>query len=242
MEYQKIKVHFVVPTPWRDPDGEIDCVSKLSHICENLGIQYKIFFICNEWSLKPEFRNLQVEDKNIIIDGHDLNYSISKSVNIALSKSNEADYFCFVQSDVHFKNADWLRDCIQLHVTQENVGVIGFRPHKSCNVIENIPVIINAQEFYKAQWSDGFMFFSINAFKSIGYFDERYFGDCESREFCHRLNNIGYQNYWLKDTKNVIEHRILPFHKKTNTRPDLYLQAVEHSRELFKKEWPDMPQ
>lgn len=232
-----MKINFVVPTPWRDPTGEIECVSNLAKIAKELNLDYKVFFVCNEWDIKTEFQQLKFDDPNIIIEGHNLNYSISKSVNIALQKSLDTDYFCFVQSDVHFKNSNWLRICIETYNSIDKVGVIGFRPHKSSNHILDTPEIIDSYELYPALWSDGFMFFKTSLSQEIGLFDEQYFGDCESQDFCYRLHSIGYTNYWLKDVKQEIEHRLISFPNKTNTNPELWMNKVEQSRRLFESIW-----
>ncbi len=39
-----MKINFVVPTPWRDPTGEIECVSNLAKIAKELNLDYKVFF------------------------------------------------------------------------------------------------------------------------------------------------------------------------------------------------------
>jgi len=229
--------HFCIPTPWRDPINEPKCVNGLSKVCQELKLNYKIFFVCNESSLKPGFHAQKFEDPNIIKLSHDLNYSISRSINMGAKESvGKSDFFCFVQSDIFFNDLSWLQDCIDLYEKYEDVGVIGCRPHST---FENYNIVlgeINNKAYYKVLWSDGIMFFKTSHFEIAGLFDEGYFGDKESQDFCYKLHDKSYHNIWLPQATSVI-HESTQWHKKTNTDPSKYMQCVADSGKLFKNKW-----
>jgi len=244
MEYNDIRVDFIVPTPWRDPVGEVKCVNGISSIAQKLGLNYKIYFVCNEWDLKPEFQNLKFNDPNVIVMGHNNNYSISISLNMALNEiitSPDSEYVCFVQSDVHFKNENWLKSCIDIYNMYDDIGVIGFLPHTIRNTYPEIPfTTIHGQPFVKTLFADGFMFFDSKIVNEIGLFDEDYYGDKESEDFCYKANNFGYHNLRLLNSKNEITHIHFDWDKKTNTNPQEYINSVSNSRELFKHKWKNL--
>jgi len=234
------KINFVVPTPWRDPNGERKCVIDLAKHANSLGLDYKVFFVCNEWDVKPEFQTQKFDDDNIIILGHNMHYSISKSVNMVIDKSKDVDYVCFVQSDVHFDAANWLADCIDVCSSNDNIGIIGFQKHTTRHKFPEMPFTTNTGcEFLKTLFADGVMFFTTDLMNDIGNFDESYFGDRESQDYCYRANNGGYHNLRMISNSNEIHHTQLPFSKKTNTSPELYLRAVSDSTNLFKSRWPN---
>lgn len=239
MKYDS-KINFVVPTPWRDPYGEHKCVNDLAKHANSLGLDYKVYFVCNEWDLKPEFQQLQFDDDNIILLGHNMNYSISKSVNMVIDKSKDVDYVCFVQSDVHFDTANWLVNCIDVCSSYDKIGIIGFQKHSIASRIDEIPFATESGcEFLKTPFSDGIMFFTTDLMNNIGRFDESYFGDKESQDYCYRANNDGYHNLRMLSNSNEIHHNQLPFNRKTNTNTELYLQSVANSKELFNTQWCD---
>lgn len=235
-----MKVNFVVPTPWRDPINERKCVEDLAKHANSLDLDYKVYFVCNEWDLKPEFQQLQFDDDNIILLGHNMNYSISKSVNMVIDVSTDVDYVCFVQSDVHFDNSQWLRDCIDTMGLYDAIGVIGFQKHSIATRIPEVPFTTTfGCEFLKTPFSDGIMFFTTQLISDIGKFDESYFGDKESQDYCYRANNKGYHNLRIISGVEHIHHNQIPFNKKTNTKPKSYLEAVERSKALFNSIWSD---
>jgi len=244
MRYNNITVDFIVPTPWRDTKGEVECINGLSSIAQKLGLDYKIYFVCNEWNLKPEFQTLKFNDPNVIIMGHNYNYSISVSLNTVLKTirtSSNSEYVCFVQSDVHFKNENWLKRCIDVYDMYEDIGVIGFQKHSTRHTYPEIPfTTIGEHEFLKTLFADGFMFFDSKFINEVGLFDEQFYGDRESEDFCYRVNNLGYHNLRLLDSKNEINHYQIPFHKKTNSNPEEYMKSVDKTQILFKEKWKDL--
>jgi len=229
--------HFCIPTPWRDPINEPKCVNELSNICQELKLNYKIFFVCNESSLKPGFHSRKFEDSNIIKLSHDLNNSISRSINMAAKESiNKSDFFCFVQSDIFFNDTSAIKNCINLYEKYENIGVIGCRPHRIFAKY-NIPLgNLDNKKYYKVLWSDGIMFFKTDHFNKVGLFNEQYFGDRESQEFCYRLHDKDYHNIWIDQSK-YIRHEMVHFSKKTDTNPAKYMRCVADSGNLFNEKW-----
>jgi len=84
------------------------------------------------------------------------------------------------------------------------------------------------------------MFFDSKFINEVGLFDEQFYGDRESEDFCYRVNNLGYHNLRLLDSKNEINHYQIPFHKKTNSNPEEYMKAVDKTQILFKEKWKDL--
>lgn len=244
MRYNNITVDFIVPTPWRDSDGEIKCVNGISSIAQKLGLDYKIYFVCNEWYLKPEFQTLKFQDPNVIVMGHNYNYSISVSLNIPLKtirNSPNSKYVCFVQSDVHFDNENWLKRCIDVYDMYDNIGVIGFQKHSIRHTYpESKFTSIGEYDFLKTLFADGFMFFDSKFINEVGLFDEQFYGDRESEDFCYRVNNAGYTNLRLLDNLNEIHHYQIPFRKKTNSNSEEYMNKVNETQILFKNKWSDL--
>lgn len=233
------KIKFVIPTVFARKETEIKCAEAICHQALKHNPENEVHVVCNFDSL--EFEQWKPEHKEIKKHVSGLMHSISRALNVIARQENtkDFDYFCFVQSDVFFENESWIEKCIEVYETHGNVGVIGTRPHSAFERY-HVPIkhvkVNGINEMYEVLWSDGIMFFSTKLFDEIGYFDEQFFGDCESNDFCYRALEHGYKNIYIPGRWLNFKHELIGFDKKSPT-PDSLIRNVEKSRKLFFHKW-----
>ena len=236
------KIKFVMPTLFHREEIEIECAETLCHQSLKHNPENEVHMVCNFDSM--EFAQWQPKYPHIKKHISHLMYNISKAVNVVALEENtkDFDYFCFVHSDVFFEDETWIEKCIEVYETHGNVGVIGITSHSTFEryhkQITNIGVN-GINEMYEVLWSDGIMFFSTKLFDKIGYFDERFFGDCESQDFCYSAFEKGYKNIYIPDHYLNSKHITTPFRYKS-PKTELLLNTVERSQKLFFHKWEHM--
>ena len=232
------KIKFVIPTVFARKETEIHCVETICHQALKHNPENEVHMVCNFESLEFD----QWKPKNPQIQKHvsHLMHSISKALNVIAKQENtkDFDYFCFVQSDVFFDDTTWIEKCIEVYETHDNVGVIGTRPHSAFEHY-NIPITNGTNTLYEVLWTDGIMFFSTKLFEEIGYFDEEFFGDCESEDFCYRAFVKGYKNIYIPGECLKFKHKTVDFTKKS-PKTDLLLKSVEKSQTLRFYKWQQL--
>jgi len=236
------KIKFVLPTLFHRKEIEIQCVETICHQALKHNPENEVHMVCNFESI--EFDQWKPEHPQIQKHVSHLMHSISKALNVVAKQenTNDFDYFCFVQSDVFFEDETWIEKCIEVYETHGNVGVIGIRAHSAFKryhkQITNIRVN-GINEMYEVLWSDGIMFFSTKLFNEIGYFDERFFGDCESNDFCYSAFEKGYKNIYIPGDYLNSKHILTSF-KRKSPKTELLLNNVERSQKLFFHKWEHM--
>ena len=233
------KIKFVMPTLFHRKEIEIECAETLCQQSLKHNPENEVHIVCNFDSL--EFAQWQPKYPHIKKHISHLMYNISKALNVVALEENtkDFDYFCFVHSDVFFEDETWIEKCIEVYETHGNVGVIGITAHSTFEryhkQITNIKVN-GINEMYEVLWSDGIMFFSTKLFDEIGYFDERFFGDCESNDFCYSAFEKGYKNIYIPGRYLKFKHEMVDFRRKS-PKTELLLNNVEKSRKLFFHKW-----
>ena len=233
------KIKFVVPTVFARKETEILCVENLCEQALKHNVENEVHMVCNFESI--EFEKWKPEHPQIQKHVSHLMHSISKALNVIAKQENtkDFDYFCFVQSDVFFEDETWIEKCIEVYETYGNVGVIGTRPHSDFERYNKLiaDIKINGiDEMHEVLWSDGIMFFSTKFFDEIGYFDEQFFGDCESQDFCYRLFEKEYKNIYIHFKYLKGYHELVGFDRKSS-KSDLLIKDVNRSRKLFFRKW-----
>jgi len=233
------KIKFVIPTVFARKETEIKCAEAICHQALKHNPENEVHVVCNFDSL--EFEQWKPEHKEIKKHVSGLMHSISKALNdIAKQEDTKNfDYFCFVQSDVFFKDETWIEKCIEVYETHGKVGVIGTRPHSAFEHYNKIITSVKVNginEFYEVLWTDGIMFFSTKLFEEIGYFDENFFGDCESEDFCYRAFEKGYINIFIYGKYLNFNHLMVGFDKKSPKTESL-LKSVKESQKLRFDKW-----
>ena len=232
------KIKFVVPTLFVRPDVETNCVEELSTHAFNHNPENRVYFVSNINS--PEFMLASFSNNNIIKNVSNDLHNISKAVNIVAKEPDTQlfDYFCFVHSDLFFKDNTWINKLIETCEFLDS-GIIGTRGHSTFkDYNKKIDNVFNINEIHEVLWSDGIMFFKTSLFNEVGYFDERFYGDCESNDFCYKALKAGYKNYFISMKELGISHRGVSFTEKSK-QTDLLLKQVESSRKLFHSIWDD---
>tara|TARA_R100001129_G_scaffold9603_1_gene6617 strand:+ start:189 stop:911 length:723 start_codon:yes stop_codon:yes gene_type:complete len=229
------KVLFCLPTLFNRPERTIRCAQNLLNQCEKNNIEYQIFVVSNvENELFTEWDSGVSEVKKLVSG---LQYSISKALNVTLDKY-DSDYFVFLQDDMFFHDDNWIDNCIQLYENKSlNCGVIGSKPHTTdklyCKPLEDSYVY----QLDDVLWADGVMFFSTKLFDEVGVFDESYFGDCESQDFCYKVKKAGYKNYRAHINQT---HEALGFDQKVSmAQQQEFSQKVVQSRNLLHSRWDE---
>lgn len=237
-----MKLHIVVPTIMTNPVQEFECISKLSECFNSHKLDYTIYFVAN--TSLPEFDNYISPNSNIIKSVSGVNFSISHAINSIFKhiEFNDNDILGFIQSDTFFKNNNWILDYISiLNDKKLNAGVIGARMHTLAKFKSNkTPALINNNfELLNVAWSDGVMLFTGKIFRQTTGFDESYFGDRESQDFCYTVYHLGYSNYILCDTNDYFgyENRAANFENKARFDKNDFLQKVNNSKCYFYSKW-----
>jgi len=228
------RILFCLPTLFNNPKKTVRCVQNLLNQCEKNDIEYKIFVVSNvEDELFSQW-DPGIDEVEKIVSG--LNYSISKALNVSINKY-DSDYFVFLQDDMFIHDDNWIGNFIDLYENDLlNCGVIGTRPHTTSKIYCK-PV--NGDYPYRIDellWSDGVMFFSTKLFGEVGIFDENYFGDCESQDFCYKVKDAGYKNYRIHMDQT---HETSGFDGKVRENHHEFLQHVNRSREFFHDRWDE---
>jgi GT2 family glycosyltransferase len=233
------KIKFVVPTLFHRKDSEIACIESLCSQALAHNKKNEIHVVCNyenddfvKW--EPSRPQIQKHVSNLM-------HNISKALNIVASQNNTSDfdYFCFLHSDMLFTDHHWIQKCIDIHNTNKNIGIIGSRGHSTFSLYHKPITDVNisgVDRLYEVLWSDGIMFFATNLFETIGYFDEQYFGDCESQDFCYKAFEKGFINLYVPIIYLNGTHGVTGFGGKSPKSSPL-LDSVKQSQNLFKKKW-----
>lgn len=235
-----MKLHVVVPTIMTNPEQEFNCLDQLVTHFDSAKLDFKIYFVAN-FDIK-EFEDYTPVDSRIIKSVSNLPFSISRAVNSVFEKIEyvDNDILAFIQSDTFFTNSKWIESLLEVVNTPElEPGVLGLRPHKSINIIE-APIDFKGRfNIHPVQWSDGVMLFKGEVYRKVGGFDENYFGDCESQDFCYQALQHGYVNYWCSDDNGYFGYtnRTVAFINKTRFNESEFLRKVTQSREYLKTKW-----
>lgn len=238
-----MRLHIVVPTIMTYPNQEFNCLAELTSCFDSHKLDYTIYFVANV-SL-PEFEEYTPINTNIRKSVSGLNFSISRALNSVFEniQYNDDDILGFIGSDTFFRNKNWIIDYIDLlNDTAMNAGVIGARGH----TLSKIPFISDTMSFYndkfmlrRVAWSDGAMLFKGKIFKQANGFDENYFGDRESQDFCYTVHHLGYNNYLCSDLNSYFgyENRAVPFSAKARYNKDEFATKVKDSTQYFYRKW-----
>lgn len=235
-----MKLHVVVPTIMTNPQQEFSCLDQLVDHFDRASLDFTIHFVAN-FPIQ-EFNEYIPTDERIIKSVSNLPFSISRAINSVFSTLDytDEDVLAFIQSDTFFQNPNWIVSLLDVLTTQElNAGVIGVRPHVKSNQIE-APIEFKGKfEIHPVAWSDGVMLFRGEVYRKVGGFDENYFGDCESQDFCYLAGSQGYINYWCSDKNGYFgyKNKSASFESKTRVNRSEFLQKVEASRRYLVEKW-----
>ena len=221
---------FAVPTIMNNPEMEIRNVEKLA---KNFPTS-KVHFIANVED--EDFDTYKPKYPNIVKQISGVKYSISKALNLSIDRMEHTDYYVFVQSDVTFEPSV-ISIFSKLAESDPKCGIVGITKrsnfhkfNKKVNVVDNILS-------YKVLWTDGIMFMTSVIAKKFK-FDESYFGDKESQDICYRLQEAGYNNYFIPKQENVsYAHSSVSFQGKVKTDKVEFLDTVDNTRKIFKSKW-----
>jgi len=224
---------FLVPTIMTQPEVEIAVVENISKQFPNC----KVVFISN---IEDEDFDKYEPLPNIKKEVSGKLYSISKALNVGLKHLTNENHICFLQSDV-FVKPEVVISCKNIIEKEElNTGVVGIRPHSTFSSFNKLVGKVHDFEIYKVLWSDGLMMWSKKLYEDIGGFNEEYYGDRESQEYCYRAHDKGYSNYFL-DVKissgKWATHHSREFNRKTKYDSNDFLSIVKDTGDRFIETW-----
>ena len=235
-----MKLHVVVPTIMTNPQQEFNCLDQLVNHFDKANLDFTIYFVAN-FPIQ-EFDEYIPKDSRVVKSISNLPFSISRAINSVFENMEyeDEDILAFIQSDAFFENPDWIVSLLDVLGTKElNAGVIGVRPHVSSNQI-GTPIDFKGKfEIHPVAWSDGVMLFRGEVYRKVGGFDENYFGDCESQDFCYLAGKQGYINYWCSDKNGYFgyKNKAASFSNKARVNKSEFLQKVEASRRYLIEKW-----
>lgn len=235
-----MQLHIVVPTILSQPQYEVENVELLSKQFTDLGLKHTLYFVSNI----PDavFDAIEFKSPNVIKSVSNLNFSISRALNSVFEsiEFENDDVLGFIQTDCRFGNEKWIKYYLDILFDEKyNAGVLGQRPHLRCNVVELHEVYNDLFSFFRAFWTDGTMLFKGSTLRNVGLFDENYFGDCESQDFCYRVHEAGFTNYWISDNESFFkyQHKSVNFGGKAKKNHREFLDKVDKSRKYFDSKW-----
>lgn len=215
-----MKILFTIPTLYNTPAITQECTSQLLESTK--AFERDIYVVANQAT--ESFNSWKVEEP-VHKKSSELAYNISRAINVGLDALTDHDYFCFVDEGLRFKEG-WLEEFISIYTEYDNVGVLGNRPHSTFKSY-NVPL---KEDLYEVLWTDGVMLIKADRIESIGRFDESYFADCETQDYCYRAMQQGYKNLYYHSKK--IEH------KKSITSQSIQIaDIVSKSRRLLDSRW-----
>lgn len=231
MESQEIL--FVVPTIMNRPEFEI---TNLELVAKQFPKQ-RFLFVCN--TKDDSFSEYVPKYSNIkkLISG--VPFSISAAINLGINYILWEKYFCFLQSDVYINRQSIISIKNLCSDPTLNAGVVGITKHSNFNPYSKDLGLLYSLHVHKVLWADGIMFFRTSILKDIPYFDMRYFGDKESQDFCYRVHEKGYNNYYVEKASNDQEwyHKSLEFKDKAKSNTEEFLIDRQEAISLFSKVW-----
>ena len=235
-----MKYHLVVPTIMTNPTQEFRCLDQLVEQFTSNELDFTLYFVANVPI--TEFNNYQPTDKRIVKSISNLEFSISRAINSIYEsiEFEDSDTLGFIQSDAFFNNPDWIIPMTDLlHDPSYNAGVLGLRPHASNNTIKEGMNFQSKFTIHPCNWTDGVMLFTGKTYRTIGGFDENYFGDCESQDFCYQAIQSGLINYWCKDDTGYFGYinRAANFDNKARFNREEFLRKVKESRTYLDTKW-----
>lgn len=221
---------FAIPTIMNDPEMEIKNVEKIAKEYPDS----KVFFISN---VKDKvFESYTPTYNNIVKLVGGLKYSISRALNKSIEHMDDTDFFVFVQSDVTFERST-LESLTNATLADNNCGVIGVTQRSNFHKFNKKVNLVNNLKTFKVLWTDGIMFMRGRLAKEFK-FDEIYFGDKESQDFCYRVHDAGYNNYLVPNQRDAKhQHVSKSFDNKLKEDKQEFLETVKETRNLFKNRW-----
>lgn len=237
IEQQEIdmkKIIFVIPTLFHNKELVVNCVQSLRTNMSKFDIQYEIFVVIN--TMTDEFQAYDFGD-HVNKLSSDLQFNIGKALNTVALNVDDYDYFCYVDEGLTIDNDIWINYLIELFDNNDNIGIVGCRPHSTFNNFnKKITTPDNYLELYEVLWSDGIMFTTKEIMYKFNGYDESYFGDCEMQDFGYRVHFSGYINiYW----PGLFKHTLIDYRLKSN-KPDELIALANQARQLFKNKWNDI--
>ena len=190
---EKIGCLFIVPTIMSRPKLEISNVEHLAKSFPN----DRVLFISNVED--EDFLNYKPTCPNIEMYVSNKLFSIARALNYGLEKLQDEKYICFVQSDIKFSRIV-IEHCKQISDHKPfNTGIVGTTKHSNFHRFHKLIGCDDAgRSFYTTLWADGIMFWSREVAEKVGIFNEEYFGDKESQEYCYRAHDLGYNNIYFE--------------------------------------------
>lgn len=227
------QILFVVPTIMSRPSFEINNLEINSKRFPN----HRFLFISNIEN--SSFNSYKPKAKNIEKYISGVQFSISEAINLGYSLNKGEHYFCFLQSDATITEQA-VNSVIKLcDDTNMNSGVIGIRSHSQFRLYKKSMGNHYGLKVFRVLWSDGIMFLRSSLFEDMGGFSTDYFGDKESQDFCYRVHDKGYNNFYIQSLESNIgwTHTPVGFGDKSKDNRKLYLKKVDESIKIFNNKW-----
>jgi GT2 family glycosyltransferase len=222
-----MKILFNIPTLFCNPAATQACIDSL--VSSTMNIERDIVVVVNE--MTDEFESWDPNHACVHKRCSHLKFNISKAMNTAIEMITDHDYFCFVDEGMKFKDG-WLAEFIEIYNRYDNVGIIGVRGHST---FKHYHIKIDAN-LYQVLWSDGLMFMRPDRIKRIGNFDEKYFADCETQDYCYKLIDAGYVNLYFDSNK--VHHQLYSSGEKVSGPDLIALESLtRRSRQIFMSRW-----
>ena len=227
MLFMPNKLSFIIIN-YKTPEITSECVKSIQ---KHINIDYEIIVVDNhsQDNSKDYILSKSKETKWISLDN---NFGYGYAVNRGFDVSN-GNYIIVLNSDIIIMD-DFSKDLISRYESQET-GCLGIElkklDGKRQDTASSFPTLMtlfanelkplrkikkfrrytqsfqNDNNIYKVDWVTGaFLFISAERFKEISGFDESFFMFYEDIDFCRKLTDKGYFNYYLTDYSALHKH------------------------------------
>lgn len=212
---------------YKTPDITSECIKSIK---DNIETKYEIIVVDNSTDNSKEY--ILSEHNDIKWVQLDKNFGYGFAVNRGFENS-DSDYIVILNSDIILQN-DFSEELIKNYELL-NAGCFGIelikpdgKRQNTASSFPNLMTILTNEikilriikkfrrytlnfpekkNIHEVSWVTGaFMFVSSNRFKEISGFDETFFMFYEDIDFCKKLSNLGYLNFYITDFSAIHKH------------------------------------
>jgi len=232
-----MSILFSIPTLFKKSrvPTHINCINTLAKQCESSNIEYKIIITCNG-KYNEDFEKWNPLNPNIIKKYSNEKYNVSKAINVGMKMVQNEDYFCLIEDDIEVLDNNWINNFIKIYNTPElNCGLLAIVPHTN-SFLKHISSAKLPYKIEQHKHTDGIQFISTDKIAIVGYYDEKFKGDCDTDDYCFNLMFNGFFNY--KVNLPFKHHQVGFDNKILKTEDDVeFSKNVRRSRIRLKEKW-----
>jgi len=224
----KVSKHLIIITSYKAPQYIKRCLERL---VKTIDLKKNKVVIIDDASGLPTVRVLKSLGKKYpLIKFYYIKKNISKpgSINRALSKFPNMDYYTILDQDVFIKTKNWDKIILKAHKVFHDKAILGAFTHEKGYPFKKGGLhFLDPYPFWTL--AGRFLSFSKKIFKKLGYFYDKSYRH-EDREYCFRAYLAGFRWYYIT---NIKARTVL--HELTKRRRLELSRGVEENKTIQRK-------